>query len=81
MGIFVFCILFVFLQNSVNCGGGGGGQIVNWFQNLASNINKAINSIINSINNVINDANQKLSQAGTKLNQILDRGNQTSFFK
>ena len=80
MGIFVFCILFAFLQNSINCGGGG-GQLVNWFQNLASNINKAINSIINSVNSFINQANQTLSQAGTKLNQVLQRGNQMAFFQ
>jgi hypothetical protein len=75
MGIYVFCILFVFLQNSVLCG--GGGQISNWLQNF----NSSINSIVNLVRTLINQANQTSSQAYTKLNQILDRGNQTSFFK
>ena len=81
MGIFVFCILFVFLQNNVNCGGQLAKPVNNWLQNLVSNFNKAINSIINSVKSFINQANQTLSQAGTKLNQILQRGNQIACFK
>jgi hypothetical protein len=65
MGIYVFCILFVFLQNSVHCG--GGGQVTNLIQNLK--------------NEIINQANLFSSMAYTKLYQVLYRGEQTAFFK